>query len=383
LAAELAEAGTRLTAATCDVADRSQVIALLDGLAADGHEVRTVIHAAAHIELGSLAATTVADFARVVAAKAAGARHLSELVPADTFVLFSSIAGVWGSGDHAAYAAANAYLDALAEQLRAAGRSATSLAWGVWAAVNPWDTDRAIDGIDNGQLRRRGLPLMAPDRAFAAMANALDRDETTLTVADVDWANFLPVFGSARSRPLFRDLAEARSTADGPTGPGLREQLLARDVADRERMLLDLVRTHAAAVLGHPGPEAIDPTRPFKEIGFDSLTAVELRTRLGGATGLRLPATLVFDHPTATELAGFVAAELAPVPAEPDEVLDELARLEQLLATRRPDQRITARLRSLLWRCADGGDADLDDDDIGAATDDEIFALIDHDLGSA
>ncbi|MFJ8914167.1 type I polyketide synthase [Amycolatopsis sp. NPDC102389] len=388
LTAELAEQGVELIPAECDVADRAALEDLVSRVRRSGPPIRAVIHAAAQIGLGSLAETTLADFADVVGAKADGAAHLDEIFSdddLDAFVLFSSIAGVWGSGDHGAYAAANAFLDALAARRRAEGRTATSIAWGVWAAANPWDTDRAIEGIDNDQLRRRGLPLMDPELAFTALQHVLDHDETTLTVAHVDWAKFVPVFTSTRARPLLDDLPDVQAD----TVPEVAESDLVRRVAeaaDGERVVLDLVRAQVTVVLGHAAPGAVVPGRPFKEMGFDSLTAVELRNKLTAATGVRLPATMVYDHPSPAALARYVHAQLVPC-ATP--VLDELDRIEAaLFGAETGDEagaKIVERLRSMVWKWNDlAGAADpAADEGLDIATDDEIFDLIDAEFGSA
>ncbi|MDA3649396.1 type I polyketide synthase [Saccharopolyspora indica] len=395
LTAELAELGVRLTIARCDVADRSALAGLLDGLRDDPAPLRAVVHAAAHIGLASLESTSTADYAQVCAAKAGGARALDELTAGfdlDAFVLFSSIAGVWGSGDHAAYAAANAHLDALAQHRRARGLPATSIAWGVWRAVNPWDADRTIDGIDNDELRARGLPLMDQELALAALGQVLDDDETTIVVADVDWPRFVPVFTSTRPRPLLADLPDVRaldsSAAAAPAGDdGLAARLAAVPDDEAERIVLALVRTHAAAVLGHDGPDSVDPRRPFRESGFDSLTAVELRNRLRRVVGGSLPATLVFDHPTPAALARYVRSRLAPERAAAGG--DEVDRLERELFGPGDDERrdrLAARLRALLWRWDDRAAQHPDqpgDDDLDRATGEEFFDLIDAELGGA
>ncbi|MFH9227189.1 type I polyketide synthase [Streptomyces lydicus] len=324
---ELAAGGVRLTASACDVADRDAVAALLAGLAADGDTVRTVIHAAAFIELAALTEADPAEFADVLAAKVAGAAHLDALLDPDdldAFVLFSSIAGVWGSGDHGAYAAANAFLDALAEQRHARGLPASSIAWGVW---DVWDPERLPEGVKPEQLQARGLPFLDPDTAFSALRQVLAHNEACVTVADVDWDRFVPVFTSAGPRPLLDGVPEAQQALDtggGSVGAGggatgvpadaspspLRDRLSGLAPAERHAVLLDLVRAQAASVLGHASPEAVASTRAFRDLGFDSLTAVELRNRLKNATGLRLPATLIFDYPSPTVLAGFLRGEI-------------------------------------------------------------------------
>ncbi|KJS52181.1 hypothetical protein VM98_33040, partial [Streptomyces rubellomurinus subsp. indigoferus] len=194
------------------------------------------------------------------------------------------------------YAAANAHLDALAAARRSRGAVATSIAWGPWARAG-----MATEGRADRQLARRGLTAMEPEPAVAALALALAHDETAVTVADVDWSRFLPAFSVARQRPLFADLPEAReqaAAAPAPAASGFAARLAALPAADRERTVLDLVRRQVAAVLGHGTAERIDAGRPFTDLGFDSLTAVELRDRLTAETGIGLPTTLVFDHPT-------------------------------------------------------------------------------------
>ncbi|TGA88329.1 type I polyketide synthase, partial [Streptomyces palmae] len=327
LEAELTAKGVGVTLAACDIADREAVAALLDRLAREGRTVRAVLHTAAFIELAPVAETTLDSFAAVLGAKVAGARHLAELLDPDSldaFVLFSSIAALWGSGDHAAYAAANAALDAMAEQGRAHGLPMTSVAWGVWEdAVKTW---QHLGGLDVAERRRRvrqqGLPLMRPELAIAALQQTLDHDETFVAVAEIDWKPFVALFTAMRPSRLLDELPGARPFLDttGPVSqaaaPGgtvsdeLRDRLAALPAGARQRALLELVVSHAQAVLGHATAEAIGHERAFKELGFESMTAVELRNRLATATGLKLPATLVFDYPTPLALARQLHNEL-------------------------------------------------------------------------
>ncbi|WP_428846381.1 type I polyketide synthase [Kitasatospora hibisci] len=334
LAAELTAQGVAVTLAACDIADREAVSALLDGLRADGHTVRAVLHTAAFIELTSVADTGLESFDQVLAAKVDGARHLADLLDPealDAFVLFSSIAGFWGSGDHAAYAAANAALDALAEQGRADGLPMVSVAWGVWEdAVNTWKNLGDLDVERTRQrVRGQGLPLMRPEAAIAALQQALDHDDTFIAVAEIDWARFVPLFTALRPSPLLAELPEARAVlassaeAEANTpglGSELRRSLADLSEAEQLRVLVDLVTTHAVAVLGRRDPEAIRPERAFKELGFESLTAVELRNRLAAATGLRLPATLVFDYPTPAAIAAQLRREVLELGAAEEAV---------------------------------------------------------------
>ncbi|MEU5930696.1 type I polyketide synthase, partial [Streptomyces antimycoticus] len=310
---ELEALGARVTVAACDVADREQLAAVLAAVPEE-HPLTAVVHAAGANGAGPLAETGLADAAAVVSGKVAGAVNLDELLgdrELDAFVVFSSIAGVWGSGGQAAYGAANAYLDALVEDRRARGLAGTAVAWG------PWAEGGMAAGDEADHLARRGLPAMVPGLAIAALQGAVAGDDGVLTVADVDWERFAPAFTIGRPSPLLGDLPEVQralasaGNAEGAgTGSALRERLAGLTEAEIDRTLLDLVRAHAAAVLGFAGAEAVEPGRAFKELGFDSLTAVEFRNRLNAETGLVLPATLVFDYPSATVLAGHLRAEV-------------------------------------------------------------------------
>ncbi|MFI8861514.1 SDR family NAD(P)-dependent oxidoreductase, partial [Streptomyces prasinus] len=330
LTAELAGLGATATVVACDVADRGALAALLAE-----HPVTGVVHAAGVVDTVPLVGVGPEQFAQVLRAKTLGARHLDELVPeAEMFVLFSSIAGVWGSGGQSAYAAANAHLDALAERRRARGQAATSVAWGPWAEAGMLVEENAED-----YLRRRGLTPLPPELGVTILEDAVARDLGCLVAADADWARFAPAFGSGRATTLFDDVPEAvapPTVAPAPAGDSdstpLMSALAGKGPAERRAVLLDTVRTGAAAVLGHASADSIPVDLPFSDLGFDSLTAVDLRDRLMAATGLSLSATLVFDHPTAQALAGHLAdllpsstpgditAALAPrVAADPDE----------------------------------------------------------------
>ncbi|MEU4565131.1 type I polyketide synthase [Micromonospora sp. NPDC023956] len=325
LAAELRDLGTRVTVAACDVADRAALAALLDRVQADGPPVRTVVHTAGIAQTTPLMAVTPTELAEVAAGKTVGAAHLHDLLAdqeLDAFVVYSSIAATWGSAGQAGYAAGNAYLDALVQQRRADGRAGTAIAWGPWPVGGMHTADA------EQKLRNRGVPPMDPTVAMGALQQALDHDDVTLTVVDVDWSRFAPAYASARRRPLLEGVPEAKAALDGGTPPDdeddgvaatLRRRLVGLTPARREETLADLVRELAADVLGHDDAAAIPAATAFRDLGFDSLTAVELRNRLVAATGQPLPVTLVFDHPTPVVLARFLLAGLlgdAPAPAE-------------------------------------------------------------------
>ncbi|MFF0746328.1 type I polyketide synthase, partial [Streptomyces sp. NPDC004111] len=307
LTTELETLGVQVTIAACDVADRDALTALLDTIP----DLRTVVHAAGVPSWGALVELASAGFADSMRAKVTGAEILDELtrdMELDAFVLFSSIAGVWGSGNQSAYAAANAFLDGLAHHRRTQGLPATSVAWGMW------DGDgMAAEGSE--LLAGHGLSGMAPDRAIAALQRALLGDAAAVVVADVDWARFGPRFTAFRPSPLLSELLTDTGASAAPVGDfALRLRSLPE--AERSRTALELVRSAAASVLGHPGPEAVDASRTFQEAGFDSLTAVELRDRLTAATGIRPPATVIFDYPTPAALAAYLVSEALDAPQE-------------------------------------------------------------------
>ncbi len=344
LADELRAAGCDVLVRACDVADRQQVAALLAALP-DDEPLTAVVHAAGTAgRLAPLAETDLAEFADVVAGKAAGAAHLDELLagtPLDAFVLFSSVAGTWGSTGQAAYGAGNAFLDALAQHRAARGLAATAVAWGPWAEAG-MGTERSLRDV----LRRGGLLPMAPDRATDELWRAVAAGESALTVADVDWERFLPSFTARRESRFFDKLRETSPTgaskapaapADPEGGPAAPAAvpLAALPGADRARAALTLVRAQAAAVLGHPSGEDVDPVRRFLELGFDSLASVELSRRLSSATGLALATPVVFEHPTAADLARHIAelsalstsaAPPAPAPTGPAAGVRDLYR---------------------------------------------------------
>ncbi|HEY2287369.1 MAG TPA: SDR family NAD(P)-dependent oxidoreductase, partial [Streptosporangiaceae bacterium] len=395
LAAELAAAGTGTAVIACNVADRDQVAGLLGRIAAGGPRLCGVMHAAGLVQDTALDATTVAELSAVAGAKAAGAAHLDELTQSlgvERFVLFSSIAATWGSGGQPGYAAANAYLDALAEARRGRGQPASSVAWG------PWDGGGMTDREGAEQLRRRGLRPIDPGRATGALGQVLDGTETQVTLAEVDWARFAPPFTLRRSSPLIAGLPEVRQaladgTAEGgPADPGagtaLSQRLAGLPPAERDRVLVSVIRAEAAAVLGHSSTEAVEAGRAFRDMGFDSLTAVELRDRLTAATGLRLPATLVFDYPTPAVLAGYLRAEGFADDAAPVPLAEEFDRLESLLSGTTADEAarelVTGRLQGLLSKWGAAGDQQESQSvarKIESASDDEIFTFIHEELG--
>ncbi|MDT0543549.1 type I polyketide synthase [Streptomyces lonegramiae] len=314
---ELVESGVRVSIVACDVADRDQVAAMLAAIPADC-PLTGVVHAAGVLDDGVLEGLSPERFEAVFRSKVASALVLDELtreLDLSAFVLFSSAAGALGNPGQANYAAANAVLDAIAERRRARGLAATSIAWGAWAGGG-----MAGEGRDAALSRRTGTFALEPGQAISALRGAAADRDPLLVVADIRRPEFLRVFGGVRPSPVLSDLPGYRELADaGAIGrpraersaPALLERLAGLPESERPTALLDLVRTEVAAVLRYSGADAIEADRAFKDLGFDSLTAVELRNQLAATTGLSLPATLVFDHPTPTVLAEFLLAEVA------------------------------------------------------------------------
>ncbi|MGW2367203.1 type I polyketide synthase, partial [Streptomyces sp. NPDC001667] len=312
LEAELRAAGASVTWAACDVADRDALAAVLEGIPAD-RPLRAVVHTAGVLDDGVVDSLTPQRVDAVLRPKVTAVANLHELTESmdlSAFVVFSSAAGTFGTAGQGNYAAANAYLDALVRRRRAAGLPGLSLAWGLWDMGD--GMAGGLAGTDLRRIEQSGVIGLSPEEG--------------LTLFDTACAAYAPVvvpmrLDTAQARRgeevphVLRDLVRptGRRAADTVRDAGdaqLRERLAGASAADGERMALDLVRRCVAAVLGHAGPEAVEPGRAFNDFGFDSLTAVELRNRLATPTGLRLPSTLVFDYPTPTALAQYLHGEL-------------------------------------------------------------------------
>ncbi|WP_421106309.1 type I polyketide synthase [Streptomyces sp. NEAU-S77] len=397
LAAELAEHGAQVTWAACDAADRDALAAVLADVPA-AHPLTAVIHAAGVLDDGTIESLTPERVERVLRPKVDAAWNLHELtrgLDLAEFVLFSSAAGVFGNPGQGNYAAANTFLDALAQHRRSQGLPAVSLAWGLWddedgmaSTLATADRQRMNRGSMNALGNAEGLALfdvagLAGHGVLipAALDIAALRAQSTAGVA--------PLLRGLIRTPVRRAAAAGGGGADDATS--LADRLAGMSAAERDRFLLNLVCAQVATVLGYGSAAAIEPAAAFKDLGFDSLTAVELRNRLGAATGLRLPATLIFDYPTPDALADHLRAELPHGDGGGPSVFGELDRLEAALAGAADDSvtrsRITMRLQALLAKWNDAqdtaADGDTDDNDLESATDDELFDLLDDELGSS
>uniref|UniRef100_UPI0034E04FD1 type I polyketide synthase n=1 Tax=Streptomyces flavofungini TaxID=68200 RepID=UPI0034E04FD1 len=308
LARELTAEGARVRVEACDVSDRDAVQRLL----ASRERLGAVVHAAGVLADGLITSLTDERLDRVLRAKADSAWHLHELTAGHgltAFVLFSSIAGVTGGPGQGNYAAANTFLDALAHTRRAAGLPAVSVAYGLWEEHS--DMTGHLSTADTARLARGGVLALTAEEGLRLFDAVLGAPEPLVVAARLDMAALRGRAAEGTAPALLSGLVPAApARRDGPAAR--MSELDGLDGAGRERALLRLVCTEAAALLQFPGPDAVRPDRAFKEIGFDSLGAVQLRNRLNAATGLRLPVTAVFDHPTPRAVALLLADQLYP-----------------------------------------------------------------------
>ncbi|MGW2477245.1 SDR family NAD(P)-dependent oxidoreductase, partial [Streptomyces sp. NPDC001665] len=400
LVAHLTGLGAEVTLTACDLADRAALSELLDSVP-DAHPLSAVVHAAGVTADATLEALTEKAFTTVLRPKADAALLLHELtvergIEPAAFVLFSSVAGIIGNAGQANYAAANTYLDALAHHRHALGLPAASLAWGLWEQSG--GLGDALGTADLARIARTGIAPLTTEEGLDLFDAALASGAPGLVPARLDTSALRRVGDPDRVPPLLRSLVglpERRpvtvSGADGDA-PWVRKLAEAAE-EERPRLVLDLVRAAVAETLGHPPNRPVPADRGLLDLGFDSLTAVELRNRLGAETGLRLPTTLLFDRPTATALAAHLHAELTDrLPGGPASALARIDELEAAFDGAALDaearDRIAARLASLQARLTAAGEPSGATTGIPAtpqldqASDDELFQLIDGQLGS-
>ncbi|MCK2216219.1 SDR family NAD(P)-dependent oxidoreductase [Actinomadura sp. ATCC 31491] len=397
LTAELEALGAHVTVLACDVADREALREVLD--ATPG--LTGVVHTAGVLDDALVQDLTATRLDTVLAPKADAAWHLHELTrdrPLSLFVLFSSLAGVLGNAGQGNYAAANAFLDALAEHRHDLGLPAVSIAWGLWDAES--GMTGALGHADRARLARAGIAPLDVQQGLALFDAALTAPDPLVVAARWNTSGLRARAANGDLPHLLKGLVRAprQSAATGPQAAapaaGLVARLSALPRAEALRVLTETVQAHVATVLAHGSADGVDIDRPFNELGFDSLTAVELRNRLNADTGLRLPPTLVFDHPTvaalATHLIGALAPSVtpstAPESAPEDTLRAALDRLDQVLEHANGEaaairQRVVPLLQNALTRLGSvlataGGVMDK----IDSASDEEIFALIDNDL---
>ncbi|HET6705837.1 SDR family NAD(P)-dependent oxidoreductase [Amycolatopsis sp.] len=359
--ARLAGLDARVRVVAADVADRAALSALLENETLTG-----VVHAAGVLDDSTITGLTKAQLETVLRPKRDAAWLLHELTadqPLSAFVLFSSIAGVLGNRGQANYAAANAALDALAEHRAARGLPGVSIAWGLWDTTTGMTA--AMTGADRARLT--GVRPITEAQGLAAFDAALGLSGTvvasTWDTAALRAADDIPA--------VLRSLVPVRrAVTAAPAATGLSGQLAGLDRETAAATVTGFVRTEVATALGHRSPASVEVAKPFSELGIDSLTSVELRNRIGAGTGLRLPASLLFNHPTVELLAAHLLGELLPPPPDPAQRLREA--LGEVLPGAGVEER--ARLADVLREAL----ADLGSEPaLDLATDDELFAFID------
>ncbi|WP_033439350.1 type I polyketide synthase [Saccharothrix sp. NRRL B-16314] len=376
LAAELTGLGATVRIEACDIADRDQVTALLGSLDAP---LTAVVHTAGVLADGVIESVTPEQLAKVMRPKVDAAWQLHELtadLDLSAFVLFSSGASLFGNQGQACYAAANGGLDAMAQSLRAAGVPATSLAWGVWA--DGVGMAGRLDNTNVARIESAGVALLAVDRGLELFDHSLGLDDALLAPVQLDMPALRAQARAGSLPALLRGLVKVPAQAAEVAGGSLAQRLAGVPEDERESVVLDLVQGQVAAVLGHESAAAIDPDRAFKDMGFDSLASVGLRNRLSKITDLRLPATLVFDHPTAAAVTRYLLDSVEPEVSTGGRAEDDSARVRALLASIPIERLRQAQLFDALLDLArgDAPEEQTEDGDDGAIDDLDAEALI-------
>jgi NADPH:quinone reductase-like Zn-dependent oxidoreductase/acyl carrier protein len=391
LVTELAELGARASIVACDITDRESLAEVLARIPAD-FPLEGVVHAAGVLDDRTIESLTPDALERVFRPKVAGAMNLHELTSdadVSAFVMFSSVVGVMGSAGQANYAAANATLDSIARYRCRRGLAATSLAWGVW------DQDSSMTGhlntVDRERITRSGIGRLSTEEGLTQFDNGVASGLSNLVPFRVD-RNALNALRRENAVPaLLRDLAGSPKRRKNATDIRRNEATWSERLSglaeeDRLAIALEMVCAEISVVLGHSGVGAVDRTRSFSELGFDSLTAVELRNRLSAATGMRLPATAIFDHPTPISLSERLVADIFSTEkgSGSSQLID---KLNALLGAVSDDptvrESVRLRMRALLadWEESDSVEVDLEAAArIQVASADEIFAIIDDEL---
>jgi mycoketide-CoA synthase len=393
LVAELTEAGAQVSAVACDAADGEALAKVLSDIPVQ-HPLSAVIHAAGVLDDAVVTSLTPDRVDAVLRAKVDAAWNLHELTRdanLSAFVLFSSMAGLAGSSGQANYAAANSFLDGLAVHRRAHGLPAISLGWGLWDQAS--NMTGSLASVDFTRFARDGIVAMSSTEALQLLDTAMVVDEPFLLPARIDTTALRAKYDAGTLPPMFVDLINARarrqvddSLAAAKSKSALLERLEGLPEDEQHAVLLDLVRSHIATVLGNTTPEAIDPDKAFQELGFDSLTAVEMRNRLKAATGLALSPTLIFDYPNSAALAGYFRQELVGASTESTpQVAPGEAEIQRVVASIPVKRLRHAGLLDLLLSLAnetDGADgAETTEKDIAAMDLDDLVnaAFLDDD----
>ncbi|MGA4838256.1 type I polyketide synthase [Streptomyces sp. G45] len=385
LVAELTGSGTEVEVIACDVTDRDALAALLADRPLTG-----VVHAAGVLDDGLIGALTPERLDAVMKPKVDAAWHLHELTrdhELTAFVIYSSVAGTLGGAGQANYAAANAWLDAFARHRTAQGLPALTLGWGPWVQVGGM-ADR-LDDAELERLRRTGMPPLTPEEGLALLDAAALPGRPAMSLPVRFDAGAMRAQAEAGTLPaVFGGLVRGRARR-AASGRAAWERLATLPEAEREPFLLELVRGHVARVLGHGGTDAVPPERALNELGLTSLGAVELRNALNADTGLSLPPTLAFDHPTCRAIAALLYDGLRPEDTDrAAPLLAELGRIEAALtalvaADDAAHAKVTARLEAVSRRALDARGTTTEEpaDDLVPDSDDELFEVLNKELG--
>ncbi|MEU0538450.1 type I polyketide synthase [Nocardia sp. NPDC005978] len=383
LVRELAELGAHADVVACDVSDRDALAEVLSQVPQQ-HPLTGVVHTAGVLRDGMFASLTADKWEPVSAAKADAAWHLHELTAGGDlamFVMFSSAAGILGSPGQANYAAANTFLDALAHHRQRSGLAGTSLAWGLWAQKT--GLTGHLGDQDAARMARSGFLPMTTEQGLAMFDAAIESGHPLVVPARIDTAALAESGAVPAIAGLIARSRRRASNEDSTQQSTLSALLQGRSDTEQDRITLEFVRDQAAVVLGHDTSHMIPPEEPFKSLGFDSLSAVEFRNRLQTATGLKIPATIVFDRPTPRALATHLRTQISAPTSENDnhtaELMELLSRIEERFATAELEESdrgtVLRRIRDIERRFNDGLPdqvADLDEVD-----DASLFSLID------
>ncbi|MEV6365238.1 type I polyketide synthase [Nocardia asteroides] len=319
LVAELAALGSQVTVAACDVADRDALARLLESIP-EQYPLTAIVHTAGIVSDGVIDSLSKERIEQVLRPKRVAAMNLHELtahLSLEAFVLFSSVAGVLGNTGQSVYAAGNAFLDALALHRRGLGLAALSVAWGAWDGSGIGDGSAAVEAM----VRKNGHLPMDPQMAVQTLHEAVANDDANVVVADIDWEIYVKSYSDRRRRHMLDDLLDVTEldAVDAMSSMvSSSHGFAAANSAEKVRILTDLVSDNVAVVLGHSSRSELSQTKPFQEMGFDSVTAVELRNRLNAATGLRLPMSLFLEQPTVRSVAEYLETALAQEEAQPE-----------------------------------------------------------------
>ena len=412
LAADLAQAGAQVQVVACDVSDRAAVAALLADLPTQ-YPLTAVIHAAGVLDDAVIASLNAERIDTVLRAKVDAAWNLHELTQdrdLSAFVVFSSMAGIVGGPGQGNYAAANSFLDGLATHRRARGLPGLSVAWGLWEQASAMTEH--LGERDKARMSRVGLAPLSNNQALELFDTAMLGERPVVVATRLDQAGLAansavlpPLLSQLTTRRTRRVVDDTASTMASLTG--LRARLEGLTPEQRHSELVELVCSNATAVLGHLNVADINADTGFQDLGFDSLSAVELRNRLKTATGLTMSPTVIFDYPTPAALAQHFDTELAATPTsqatatasdQPTSMarFNDITRELQTLISQphwNPDERtqLSTRLETLLATASVAPLStdlfqpehpdDLYNDDISTATESQLFAILDEDLG--